>query len=290
MATAVSRELEPRVDINAIELQVIRKHDDVFKAAALCMDVFFSDDVTDNHGIFTQPRKLIQQLQLRQLYAKLTTAMRMSLFRPQCIMLQALDGTGQLFGYVEMSLSADLVPGELAAQYGCTPSVAVPDAPIGGSLSPPRKRRAHEANATYANTRAPEAAGMASPKYPKITNLAVTMGARGCGIGRKLVARCVQQAAQWGYRDVLLTVEPGNVGAIEFYKSLGFSVLFSMPGKKYDLGGLMLRQVPHPLVVMRLKFGDGETPGAAMLMSKGPQEEREEEEGCIVNVSGELTL
>lgn len=223
----------PNVDVRAI-----RRRDEVFAAAALCMEVFFAAEEEPRGGaerwLHDAVRRLARQRLLRQLYGQLSGAMLAALSLPQHIMLQAesLDAETGLLGFVEMSLSQSLMPVEAASEWGLTP--VEDEAPT----------RAWQVRP-----------GPKYPKYPKIQNLAVAEGARGRGIGRHLVTRCVAQAAQWGYRDVLLSVEPENVGAVEFYKSLGFRTLFSMPGKKWSTGGLLsLRKVSQPHLVMHLKI------------------------------------
>lgn len=243
--TRLSLVVPPQV--SKVDVRVIRRRDEVFAAAALCMEVFFATE-EEQHGevarwIPDAVRRLARQRLLRQLYGQLSRAMLAALSTPQHIMLlaESLDAESGLLGFVEMSLTQSLMPVEAASEWGLTP---VED------LGPPGRLWQERPGPKY-------------PKYPKIQNLAVVESARGRGIGRNLVNRCVAQATQWGYHDVLLSVEPGNVGAVEFYKSLGFRILFTTPGKKWAADSLLsLRKVSQPHLVMHLKI-EGQLPAKA---------------------------
>ncbi|CAN0138467.1 unnamed protein product, partial [Discosporangium mesarthrocarpum] len=42
------------------------------------------------------------------------------------------------------------------------------------------------------------------------------------GLGKKLVARCEEEARRWGYKEVLLLVNEDNQRAINLYKKMGY--------------------------------------------------------------------
>jgi ribosomal-protein-alanine N-acetyltransferase len=69
-----------------------------------------------------------------------------------------------------------------------------------------------------------------SATYGHISNLGVTGGYRGKGLGRLLVARLEQQFMVDGAEGVLLEVRVSNTGAQEFYRRLGYGEAFLLSG------------------------------------------------------------
>jgi GNAT superfamily N-acetyltransferase len=61
-------------------------------------------------------------------------------------------------------------------------------------------------------------------KTVEIDNVVVRRGSRRQGIGRRLVAACVEWARQRGADDVEIAVHDFNVGAAAFYGALGFEM------------------------------------------------------------------
>lgn len=61
-------------------------------------------------------------------------------------------------------------------------------------------------------------------QYPYVSNLAVRAEARRCGVARKLLIACEEQAQLWGFQDLYLHVLENNQAARSLYSSLGYRV------------------------------------------------------------------
>jgi len=57
-----------------------------------------------------------------------------------------------------------------------------------------------------------------------VSHIAVAAEARGCGVGQRLMATCVDDCRSAGMRSLRLEVDAVNTAAISFYESLGFRV------------------------------------------------------------------
>ena len=96
---------------------------------------------------------------------------------------------------------------------------------------------------------------------PKIANLAVTKSYRQKGIGKQLVLECMKQAKEWGFEQVVLTVDMDNAEARSFYKRLGFEEMITdMSEQLYDLNsGPWLSTVRAPKVWLRKVMSDDDS-------------------------------
>lgn len=84
-------------------------------------------------------------------------------------------------------------------------------------------------------------------RQARLYSLVVDPACRGLGLGRRLVADAVAQAAAAGSRCLVLEVRADNTAAIALYRGLGFAVVRTLPGY-YDDGGDGLRlQYPLPV-------------------------------------------
>lgn len=63
--------------------------------------------------------------------------------------------------------------------------------------------------------------------YPSHAHIDLLSEARGQGVGRHLMQTMMERLTELGSPGVHLQVSPGNAGAQEFYRSLGFKVLAS---------------------------------------------------------------
>ncbi|MGV1035589.1 MAG: GNAT family N-acetyltransferase [Candidatus Nanopelagicales bacterium] len=86
-----------------------------------------------------------------------------------------------------------------------------------------------------------------------VATVVVGEHARGCGIGRTLLARLLDQAASLGATRCHLEVRTDNAAAIELYRGLGFDVVGQREGYYRDGTGAMTMSLDLPL---------GEAPGA----------------------------
>jgi ribosomal protein S18 acetylase RimI-like enzyme len=85
-----------------------------------------------------------------------------------------------------------------------------------------------------------------------LERLYVAKGAKGSGLGRRLVDLCYATARGWGGTSLWLSVWEHNEPAQEFYKKLGFARVgawdwpFESGGQRYvDLDYLMTIRIPH---------------------------------------------
>jgi ribosomal-protein-alanine N-acetyltransferase len=85
----------------------------------------------------------------------------------------------------------------------------------------------------------------------EILTLAVTLGARRSGMGRRLLLAAMAEAATRGAASMVLEVATGNVAALGLYRSVGFSPVGHR--RAYYAGGA-------DAVIMRA--GVGESTGA----------------------------
>lgn len=61
--------------------------------------------------------------------------------------------------------------------------------------------------------------------------IAVDPSAQGIGVGGRLMAEALDRAVAGGFERMHLSVHPGNVGALEFYRSLGWRELNEPDGR-----------------------------------------------------------
>lgn len=80
-----------------------------------------------------------------------------------------------------------------------------------------------------------------SPKTAKIERLAVLSTARGLGIGKKLMEKAVEVAAQNDVEEVMIHAQ-------EYVKNLHQQVGFEQVGERFDEAG-----IPHIKMIKRLK-------------------------------------
>jgi predicted GNAT family N-acyltransferase len=80
-----------------------------------------------------------------------------------------------------------------------------------------------------------------APKTAKIERLAVLSTARGLGIGKKLMEKAVEVAAQNDVEEVVIHAQ-------EYVKSLHQKVGFEQVGERFDEAG-----IPHVKMIKRLK-------------------------------------
>lgn len=83
-----------------------------------------------------------------------------------------------------------------------------------------------------------------------ILNLCVRTPMRGRGIGRTLLRRLLDLAAQAGMDDAFLEVRPSNLAAIRLYQSLGFVPVGVRRGYYQAVGGR------EDATVLRLPLGE----------------------------------
>lgn len=89
-----------------------------------------------------------------------------------------------------------------------------------------------------------KAYGFVNDKTPEL-GIAVTMQARGKGIGNLLMEKLFETAARDGYTSLSLSVDPKNHQAVKLYKKLGFehcgssgtswTMIYTIPSTKRDV-------------------------------------------------------
>ena len=62
-------------------------------------------------------------------------------------------------------------------------------------------------------------------KVAELVKFYLTSSARGCGIGKALMNKCINTAKEMGYVELYLESMPQFSNAVNFYKRLGFTML-----------------------------------------------------------------
>ena len=71
-------------------------------------------------------------------------------------------------------------------------------------------------------------------RVARIYSLAIDSDYRGRGLGRRLLAACLEEARKRGYSEVRLEVAAGNEAALTLYRSFGFEIFDRIDGYYED--------------------------------------------------------
>lgn len=207
------------------QIKEIRLDDDIMRASALCIDVFFG---VGKNFWEKQKREQLFRLHFNDLIKRRSENVVITLRNEA----NAVVGVGELLSWNLDQRSFDrflqLTPNEIEF----------------ASLD-------QRADMSIKNPTSPEGAKV---NLAKIGNVAIDPEYRRMGLGSVIINSLVERAYNMGYDAVFLQTEEDNRDARKFYRKIGFQEIFINPNAmQYDMDGwvLKMKRIPHVVMMVR---------------------------------------